>query len=482
MAKADGRRRMPQWVARLAVLLAAARARRVPRWVAWPAVLLMVAAASIAVALRVTPLQTVNVAGQVITVGATAPTLSLSGPGEIDLFGQSLPTNLRFVGPVRPRLQLVQITINSELTNFVRGDHPAGAARVLGNILADGWIRYFAWETVISGLGALLLVGAVAGWRRLPHRMTVKLLVAGLVVTEAINLGAIMITAYHAPASLRQVHSLNQLVGSEPPVPDVTKAAPVRPGVQVIVIGDSTAAGAGLPPIPHASRSDAACGRSTDSYAEDLARADNWNVLNLACDSATIASGLLGPQGRGGQTVPAQIDEVQRASSASAVIVSIGADDLGWSAMVQYCAVAPNCNDRASAAYFQQQLASFSKNYLQLLSELATLPEHPQVLINSYYDPFGPNVGCLSRAGFTTAKLRTLTSRLNTLNAVLVKGAADFGFTSAQPDFAGHQICSQQPFVQGLQGSAPFHPTTLGQFAIALSDQAALTDQSPLQQ
>jgi lysophospholipase L1-like esterase len=455
--------------------------RRVPRWLAWLGVLLVMAVAAIAVALQVTPSQTVNVAGQVITVGATAPTLSLSGPGEIDLFGQSLPTNLHFVGPVRPRLQLAQITINSELTNFVRGAHPAGAARVLGNLLADGWIRYFAWETVICGLGALLLAGAVAGWRRLPRGTTIKLLVAGLVVTEAINLGAIMVTAYQAPGSLRQVHSLNQLVGSEPPVSDATKAAPLRPGVQVVVIGDSTAAGAGLPAVSHATRSDLACGRSTDSYAEDLARADNWNVLNLACDSATIARGLLGSQGRGGQTVPAQFDEMQRARSASVVIVSIGADDLGWSAMVQYCAVAPNCNDRASAAYFQQQLASFSKNYLQLLSQLATLPEHPRVLINRYYDPFGPNVSCLRQAGFTTAKLRTLTSRLNTLNAVLAKGADDFGFASTQPDFAGHQMCTQQPFVQGPQGTAPFHPTTLGQFAIALTDQAAMTFQAPLQ-
>src|ERR1019366_3445380 len=107
--------------------------------------------------------------------------------------------------------------INSELTNFVRGTHPTGAARVLGNVLADGWIGSFAWETALSGLGALLLVGAGAGPRPPPHRATINLLAAGLVVTEAINLGEIMVTAYQAPGSLRQVHSLNQLVGSEPP-------------------------------------------------------------------------------------------------------------------------------------------------------------------------------------------------------------------------------------------------------------------------
>src|SRR5580700_4513436 len=143
------------------------------RWLAGLVLLVVLAAGAIAVALQVTPLQTVTVAGQVIKVGATAPGLSLSGPGQVDLFGQSLPTNLRFDGPVRPRLQLSQITINSELTTFVQGDHPTEAERILGSRLADGWKRYFAWETGIAAAGALVLVGAVAGWRRLSRRATI---------------------------------------------------------------------------------------------------------------------------------------------------------------------------------------------------------------------------------------------------------------------------------------------------------------------
>src|SRR5215813_870677 len=124
--------------------------------------LLVVAVVAIAVAIKATPMQTVNVAGQVVTVGTTAPSWSLSGPGEVDLFGQRLPTTLRFPGPVRPRLALSQITINSELTNFVRGASRGGVERVLGRSLADGWIHYFAWESTIAGLGALVLLGAVA--------------------------------------------------------------------------------------------------------------------------------------------------------------------------------------------------------------------------------------------------------------------------------------------------------------------------------
>jgi lysophospholipase L1-like esterase len=454
-------------------------ARLARRWLAGLVLLVVSAAAAIAIALLVTPLQTVTVAGQVIEVGASAPSLSLSGPGQVDLFGQNLPTNLRFDGPVRPRLQLSRITINSELTTFVQGDHQAEAERILGGRLADGWKRYFAWETAITGLAALLLAGAVAGWRRLGRGATIRMLVAGLVVAEAFNLGAIMITAYTAPGQLRKVHSLNELVGTQTRLPRIQPAGPPLAGVQVVVMGDSTAAGAGLAPLPGASGAARACGRSPDSYADDLSLANGWKVLNLACDGATITQGLLGPQTQGGQTLQPQFAEAERATQASAVIVSVGADDLNWAATVEYCAVAPNCNDTATAAYFQQQLASFSKNYLDLLSRLAALPNHPQVIINRYYDPFGAQPGCLARAGLTEANLKTLTSRLDTLNQVLAQGAAQFGFTSPQPDFSGHELCTPQPYVQGLGAAAPFHPTVLGQLAIALADQAVLRPPQP---
>jgi lysophospholipase L1-like esterase len=451
----------------------AGRRQRLLRRAAESAALLVVAVVAIAVAIKATPMQTVNVAGQVVTVGTTAPSWSLSGPGEVDLFGQSLPTTLQFPGPLRPRLALSQISINSELTNFVRGANAADAERTLGSRLADGWKQYFAWEIAIAGLGALVLLGAVAGWRRLPARTTIKLLVAGLLVTEAINVGAIIITASRAPALLRQVNSLNQLVGSSPPPQVHVKGRPL-PKVQAVVLGDSTAAGEGLPVATRSSALTRACGRSQDSYAEDLAAVNGWRVLNLACSSATIAHGLLGPQDRGGKVIPPQVASAQRARNASVIIVNIGANDLGWAMMVRYCAVAPRCDDKATTAYFQQQLASFSKNYLELLSQLATLPGHPRVIINQYYDPFGPQQTCLGRAGLTAAKLAILTSRLTTLNAVLAKGATEFRFLSPQPDFTGHQLCTSQPYVQWFGDPAPFHPTALGQLAIALTDQAAL--------
>jgi GDSL-like Lipase/Acylhydrolase family len=434
--------------------------------------LIVAALLATSAALEITPLQTVTVAGQVIKVGA-APRLGLSGPGEVDLFGQGLPTAISIPGPIQLKLQLSQITLNSELTNFVQGSSPGEDGQSLRTQLVAGWEHYFGWEAVVAGLAALILAGAVAGWRRLPPKSTALVLVLGLLVTEAINLGAIAVTANGARGALHKVSSLNQLVGSAnvtvPPQPD----QPPLHGIQEVVLGDSTAAGAGLPLVADPSAADSACGRSTQSYALALAAAHGWTALNLACDSATIAQGLLGPQQLNGQQIPPQIDAARRVQRPAVVIVSVGADDLQWSAILQVCATSV-CDSRASNAYFQQRLAEFSTSYLQLLIQLGQLSGHPQIVINRYYDPFGSNVSCITHRGLTAAKVKTIQTWLAALNQVLAKGAAQFGYLSPQPSFTGHELCSPQPYVQGLAASAPFHPTALGQLDIALTDEIAL--------
>ena len=135
--------------------------------------MLVIAVVAVGAALEVTPMQTVTVAGQVITVGS-ALRPSLSGPGQVDLFGQSLATAVSFPGPVRPRLALTQITLNSELADFVKGGTPRQAAAALRDALVSGWERYFGWEAAAAGLAALILAGALAGWRRLPAHRNLK--------------------------------------------------------------------------------------------------------------------------------------------------------------------------------------------------------------------------------------------------------------------------------------------------------------------
>jgi hypothetical protein len=420
-------------------------------------------------------LQTVSAAGQTAQVGAAVPAFSLSGPGELDLFGQVMPTRPQFEGPIRPLLELTHITIDPQVAQLLRSDDPRKLKLDLSQQLAQGWKRYFEWETLIAAGFAVVALIAVAGVRRQSHAKMAKTVVAGLVVVCAVNIGGVLLTASSTPGVLRSVKTLDDLVGTDPleaPPPSIAKPLP---GVQAVVIGDSTAAAIGNPLPVGASALDRACGRSSESYAADLAVVNTWNVLNLACSGATIQNGLLGVQVFGnGQVAPSQLVEAERATHAKVIIVSVGADDVEWSIMTRLCVASTVCNDKVSSAFFAEQIGAFTRSYYQLLDDLAGLPGTPAVLVNEYYSPFGTDLSCLARYGITPAKEKVLLSRLGQLNTVLAQGAQTFGFGVADPPFTGHELCTADPYVQGPGDPAPLHPTAAGELAIALADQQAL--------
>ena len=429
--------------------------------------------ASLWMAVRITPLQSVSAAGQTVEVGAASPGWGLSGPGEMDLFGQTIATQPTFPGPVRPRLRLTHITANAELAQLLgSGDH--GSAGVLGRQLSAGWLRYGLWEGAVSAGIVIVALAAVTGFRRYSLRRTAVVLAAGTVAMTAVNVVGFGLLASGTPAALRHVHSLSDLVGRSNGYPVAPADGPPLSGVQAVVVGDSTAAAIGNRPLPHPDALDRACGRSADSFAEQLAAVNSWNVLNLACSGATVRAGLLGPQPAGPLSAPPQIAQLQRAPQAHLVIVSVGADDLHWADLTRFCAASPTCDDRATDAYFQQQTAEFVLDYRDLLTQLAALPGHPTVIVNQYYDPFGPDTSCLAAENVDAAKAKTLQNRLDQLNTALRQGADAAGFVSVQPSFTGHALCSSQPFVQGPKDKAPLHPTAAGELAIALADQQAL--------
>jgi hypothetical protein len=438
---------------------------------------LLISAGSIWLALQVAPLQTVSAAGQSAQVGAAIPSLSLSGPGELDLFGQVVPTKPQFTGPIRPLLQLTHITIDPQVAQLLRSDDPRQLKLSLSQQLASGWQHYFEWETLIAAGFAVIPLIALAGLRRQSRATMAKTVAIGVVVVAAVNAGGVLLTASSTPAVLRSVKTLDDLVGVDPlqGASGTPVTARPQPGDQAVVIGDSTAAAVGNPAVIGATALDRACGRSSQSYAADLASVNDWTVLNLACSGATVQNGLLGAQVLSdGQVAPPQLVEAQRVTHAKVIIVSVGADDVQWSVMTRLCVASTVCNDKVSAAYFSQEIGAFTRSYYQFLTDLAELPGSPAVLVNEYYSPFGPDIGCLRRYGVTVAKEKVLLSRLGQLNAVLAQGAQTFGFGLAAPSFAGHELCTAESYVQGPADPAPLHPNATGELAIALADQQAL--------
>ncbi|MDH4112652.1 MAG: GDSL-type esterase/lipase family protein [Actinomycetota bacterium] len=451
--------------------------RQVARALLMVGILVVISGASIAFALRVAPTQSVSALGQTVSVGATSPTWSTAGPGEVVVFGRSLPTQVDFVGPVRPRLVLTEISIDAQVEGAFAPPGRAAAAAELGEALAAGWRRYFAWEIAFVALGAVLLLGAIAGWRGYGGKRTAMVLVGGLLFVEVVNLSAIMVTAFTAPDILRGLGSVSDLVGRDSIRPVAAAAGPELDEVQAIVLGDSTAAGLGGPALADATPDDEACERSSIAFAETLARVNDWNVDNLGCSGATIEHGVLGSQLAGGRRLAPQLAVAKRATSAEVVIVNVGANDMHWSTLVFLCGASDTCDDRALTAFYQRSLDDFTQDYYELLRQLAALPGDPLVLINQYYVPFDPKLDCLEELGLTSRKIETMLERLVTLNMLLANGAETFGYRTVKPDFSGHELCADQSYVQGIDDAAPLHPNARGQLVIALAGERALLEE-----
>jgi lysophospholipase L1-like esterase len=485
-------------------------------WAGRLALVLVLAFAALTLALAITPKASVSVFGQSVKVGAVGPSfhLGLSGPGEADLFGEGIVETVQhFDGPIRPLIVWQRFNRNDDAAAFIQSGSDGGRRTVstgsaeVGRELASGWTRYFGWLVGAAGLlgGTLYLVtvGAVGltgrEHRRRSRGVHLGLLASSVVVSLLVTLGFTALTVRTAVDQLGSVTSLSDLVGTANLAPVPGAVGPKRTGVDAVVIGDSTAAGIGNAPLPKPTKQDKACQRSSDAYAVSLQSISGVSVLNLACSSATAADGLLGPQHAGGLTLPPQVGVLQSVQSASVVIVSVGANDVGWSDFLQYCYGLPRCDDEASDRLFQSRLDGFKIQYAQLLQQLSDLPAHPRVIVTKYYDPFGSTFDC---AGLTdpraTAgappgygfgpdpgqdnqdekikeKIRPLRVELDRMNTVLEQGAQGFGFSVVQPSFDGHELCTDQPWVQGMTDPAPFHPTAAGELAIT----AAILPQLP---
>jgi lysophospholipase L1-like esterase len=462
------------------------------------------------VASALTPPVQVSVHGQDLRVGAVEPSLSglLSGPGVAELFGEGrIETVQQFDGPLRPRMVWQRFNPDAAAGAFIQTTAPDGRPTMgldtaaVGEALARGWLAFLARLLAVAGIaGALLylvavtVVGAVRGprWRQQHAGHSIRPVLGAALAGVVVSLAAAGLTLASARAQLAEVSTLADLTGTAPLVTPPVATGPGRADIEVAVIGDSTAAGVGNAPIAEPTDADIACERSSDAYAQVLESATGWRVENLACASATIDQGLLGSQpDRRPVVPPPQVGVLKSITSLRAVVVSIGANDIGWSQFLAYCYRLSRCDDQAIHQLIESRLNTFRLQYAQLLQQLSALPSRPEVLVTGYYDPFGQAFDCralrdpggpavppigygfAARPGgpdqptIVLRKVEPLRSILAQLNGILQQGAEAFGFTSVTPSFRGHELCSEQPWVQGLSDPYPFHPSAAGELAIA---------------
>jgi hypothetical protein len=457
------------------------------------------------VTVALTPAQDLVAFGQHISVGARPPDLSVGGPARLVQVGNTTLDidRLHVYGPLRPELTMGPVQRNA---GAAAAFDPATGPRVRNDAVDAVTAGFVAWY-VFGGLGLLAFTlaaaagaaglrtlvvlrrqsrpgGSVGGtgyaplheiWSycvRAAGRMTVIAVVASA-LAWAVS-GAL---AYAGAAQgLRGVSSLSQLVGAHHLSPD--PVGPAVAGFDGVVIGDSRAARLGGPPLPVGTPDDVACERSTDSLAAEIEHLlSTGKVLNLACPSATVTSGLRGPQEHGGRLVPAQVGLLKQMQNLRFVVVAIGPNDVGWTDFLRYCYGVADCSDQLTQGEFDYRMAAFDRVYGDLLVDLNDLPGGPQVIVMTSYGAFGPHADCPdTRAegypGLDAAKIGLLADRNAQLNGVLAAGAQKYGFTVARPELG--LLCEDGtdglgPDLQGMADPFPFHPTGIGSLRMASS-------------
>lgn len=231
-------------------------------------------------------------------------------------------------------------------------------------------------------------------------------------------------------------------------------------------LGDSVAAGLGLKKASGSTSRDVQCGRSPQAYTTTIARAANLPIINAACSGAT-AGDIFTEQGVSGPNIPPQLDAAFAKGTPALMTITAGANDAHWRGFLRTC-YATNCATGASTTAANAYLVSLQLKlyYMFYAIQSRSSGTPPRVYVTGYYNPLSNN--CLS-SRITSAEIAWLNAEATALNQTIqnVTNAFSSFATFVPVSFAGHDICASTPWVQGLAGKAPFHPTAAGQQAIA---------------
>lgn len=231
-------------------------------------------------------------------------------------------------------------------------------------------------------------------------------------------------------------------------------AAPRQP-VVYDALGDSYAAGYGVPPY------DGPCGRSQSAYAVQL---DGRKKIQLddfvACAGATTVTLVSG----------GQLNALD--GNTDLVTLSIGGNDIGFSTPIVACLAGTDAQCAGALAATTTKVTTVLPGLLDsVYAQVAAHAPDAHVVITGYPRLFSPEYGPYLAA--SVAEQQALNDGADLLNGVIANAAAEhrFQFVDVTKRFVGHGINSPDPWILGPTDPGALHPNTEGYTAYT----AALT-------
>jgi lysophospholipase L1-like esterase len=191
---------------------------------------------------------------------------------------------------------------------------------------------------------------------------------------------------------------------------------------------------------------------------------------NIACSGAT-AGDLFTEQHLSGTSrdIAPQLSTAFANGTPSLITVTAGANDTYWQYFIRKCYVS-TCGTNTDRTLAAGLLAALQLKFAYALNNISLRSngQPPRVVLTGYYEPF--SAACAQQQTNVTAQeLAWLNSQTQAINGVIANAASQHSsFVRYAPvSFSGHELCSANPWVQGLNDAAPFHPTAQGQRVIA---------------
>lgn len=234
-----------------------------------------------------------------------------------------------------------------------------------------------------------------------------------------------------------------------------------------VALGDSVAAGVGLADASDSS----ACDRTNQAYPNLVASALNYRLRNFACSGATLAAGILGQQDVNDLLIAPQLQQLFAQPKPTLISLTIGANDVGWTTIIAKC-YAGSCGSASDTASVDAKLVTVSANLRAALTQIQTrYPQAtPRVIVTGYHQVFPAATvpSCPDLTGIDAAELSWGRQLQTSINDTLRQATSGYSFASFVPvDFSGHELCTADPWVQGLSDQQPYHPTAAGQAEFA---------------
>lgn len=260
------------------------------------------------------------------------------------------------------------------------------------------------------------------------------------------------------------------------------------------------------------------CHDSPDAYGNGVARHFDASFVQLACTGSTFANGISAPRtdADGTQYRPAQfgnwstrtdLDPEYDGAAPDLVLITLGADDVQFSAIVEHCVkngyeyyfdladlecTKANPGSTVETDFFDA-LETLEADYATLVQWIAERAAAngapaPKVVITNYANPL-PADGtiCNDTSYFYAEQVEYLSSLVDEMNQVIERSVeamdpavvrlADIS-EAYEVQGTSHAWCSDDPWAYGMSiyhfthpssfdSQAPFHPTPDGQESIA---------------